>query len=213
MLKSYTHTSIEVTDINLQYPGTPNTLHSGLYLALTQDLYKSSNMTVHLLPPTPGYTTTPAKLLETGSVDLAICPSESCIAYAESRKPFFHLQAIYAICQRDASAIVTTKASGLNKMSDLGKGGVKYGSYNARYEDDIVKAMVEHDGGDGKGLEVQSQEGKLSLFGKVRKGGEGVDATWVFMPWEGVQAQMDGEELNVFKPGRICSKASSICTG
>jgi len=89
----------------------------------------------------------------------------------------------------------------LEKMSDLGKGGAKYGSYNARYEDDIVKAMVEHDGGDGKGLEIQSQEGKLSLFDKVRKGGEGVDATWVFMPWEGVQAQMDGEELNVFKPG------------
>lgn len=161
---------------------------------------------MHLIPPEPSYPTTPAKLLESGAADLAICPSESCIAYAESSKPNFHLQAIYAICQTDASAIVSMKGGKVEKISDLGKGkagGGKYGSFNARYEDEIVRAMVEKDGGDGKGMQVVSHEGKLSLFDKVREGKGEVDATWVFLPWEGVIAEMAGEELNVFMLGEL----------
>lgn len=183
---------------------TPNTLHAGLYLALHQNLYSAANLTVHLLPPDPGYSTTPAKLLAQNSADLAICPSESCIAYAESRisASSSAIQAIYAICARDASAIVSTGEKFV-RPRNLGDEGATYGSYNARYEDDIVRAMVEHDGGKIEGLRINSTDGKLSLFGKVRTQQGGIDATWVFMPWEGVMAEMEegqSAQLNVFRP-------------
>lgn len=179
----------ETTTIRIALDWTPNTIHSGLFIALKQGLYSASNLSVQLLPPDASYSKTPAKRLESGEVDLAICPSESCIAYYESGK--MPLQAIYAILQRDASAIVSTK---LARIGELGEGKV-YGSYNARYEDGIVRAMVAKDGGKAEGVRIERQQGKLSLFEAVKKGR--VDATWVFMPWEGVEAEM---ELHAFRP-------------
>lgn len=186
------------TSIRIALDWTPNTLHAGLILAQHLNLYSTAGLAVSLLSPGPDYTTTPAKRLERHEADLAIVPSESVIAYAESAKPDFELQAVYAICQRDASAIVSTRKD-LARPKDLAEKGARYGSYNARYEDDIVRAMVAKDGGDPGKLQIAGSEGKLTLFEAVRKGDKEVDATWVFLPWEGVQAEMNGEELNVFR--------------
>lgn len=182
------------TPIEVALDWTPNTIHTGLFLALSHNLYSSAGLSVHLLPPDASYSTTPAKLLERGAVDLAICPSESCIAYAESGK--MRLQAVYAILQRDASAVVASAK--VKSVGELGAGLV-YGSYNARYEDHIVRYMVRRGGGEGEGVRVQGERGKLGLFEALRKGE--VDATWVFMPWEGVEAEMEGVELSVFTAG------------
>ncbi|USW50044.1 Putative NMT1/THI5 family protein [Septoria linicola] len=124
------------TKLRVALDWTPNTIHSGLYLALAKGIYQKHGLDVELLPPDAQYSKTPAKRLEAGEVDLAICPSESCIAYNERGK--MRLQAIYAILQKDASAIVSTK---LGRMRELGD-GKRYGSYNARYEDKLVASMV-----------------------------------------------------------------------
>lgn len=179
------------TTIRVSLDWTPNTLHSGLYIAKEKGLYAKHNLEVELLPPDANYTKTPAKRLAEGEIDLAICPSESCVAYNEGGK--MPLQAIYAILQKDASAIVGTK---LNSMQELGN-GKKYGSYNAKYEDFIVKAMVDKDGGDGNTMQVERSEGKLSMFEAVKEGR--VDATWIFLPWEGVEAELDGIQTKHFK--------------
>lgn len=179
------------TTIRVALDWTPNTIHTGLFLAQARGLYAGADLDVQLLPPDEDYSKSPAKRLETGEVDLAICPSESCVAYAESGK--MQLQAIYAILQRDASALVATK---LKRVAELGEGKV-YGSYNARYEDAIVKAMVASDGGNGEGVKIERQQGKLSLFEATKSGK--VDATWVFVPWEGVEAELDGTEANYFR--------------
>lgn len=104
------------------------------------------------------------------------------------------LQAIYAILQKDASAIVSL-GSHLSNLRDL-QGG-KYGSYNARYEDHIVRAMVDADGGDGAKVAIENSKGKLSLFEELKAGN--VDATWIFLPWEGVEARREDIKLNIFR--------------
>lgn len=177
--------------IKIALDWTPNSLHSGLYIAQETSIYAKCGLDVELLAPDADYSKTPAKRLEDGEVDLAICPSESCIAYHQSGK--MKLQAIYAILQKDASAIVATKMSNIRELGN----GKTYGSYNARYEDSIVRAMISKDGGNGDGMKVERQQGKLSLFESLKEGK--VDATWVFLPWEGVEAELEGMELSVYR--------------
>ncbi|KAK4896535.1 hypothetical protein LTR27_005453 [Elasticomyces elasticus] len=179
------------TTIKIALDWTPNTIHSGLFVAKAKGAYEKHGLEVELVSPGPDYKKTPAKRLQDGEVDLAICPSESCIAYQQTGS--MQLCAIYAILQRDASAIVSTQFS---KIGDLGD-GKRYGSYNARYEDEVVKAMVKQDGGDPSGLKLERHQGKLSLFQSLRDGQ--VDYTWVFMPWEGVEAELDGVKLHAFR--------------
>nr|OQO31778.1 hypothetical protein B0A51_00680 [Rachicladosporium sp. CCFEE 5018] len=182
---------------------TPNTLHTGLLLALSQNLYSSAfpSLAVTLISPDLSNYTTPAKQVENGTADLAIVPSESVIAYAESAKPGVKLQAVYAICQKDASAIVSTT---VKSIGDLGTEGKKYGSYNARYEDSIIRALIEQDGGEGAKLGIEKDTGKGDLFERVKKGE--LDATWIFLPWEGVEAEMEGKELSVFSVSGVEGK-------
>lgn len=176
--------------LRLALDWTPNTLHTGLFLAQQKGYYASASLSIDLLPPNAAYTETPARRVLNGSADLCIVPSESCLAYAESGK--MDLVAIYAICQSDASAIASRRAD----LKDV----ATYGSYNARYEDGTVRAMVDHAGGHGASLEIDGAVGKLSLFDKVKSGE--VDATWVFTPWEGVEAEMAGVQgLHYFRPG------------
>ena len=182
------------TTINVALDWTPNTIHTGLFVAVAKGIYASAGLSVNLVSPGPDYNLTPAKRLEQGEVDLAICPSESCIAYNETRR--LRLQAIYAILQKDASAIVSLKPE-FSSIDALDK--AVYGSYNAKYEDHVVRAMVGAGGGgeNGRGMRIKSEVGKLSLFEELKKGT--VDATWIFLPWEGVEAELEGVELNVFK--------------
>lgn len=179
------------TKLRIALDWTSNTIHSGLYLAKEQGFYKKHGLDVELLTPDAGYSKTPARRLQAGEVDLAICPSESCIAYNENEK--MRLQAIYAILQKDASAIASINTT---SMRELGQ-GKSYGSYNARYEDQIVAAMVAKDGGSPDSLQIERSEGKLSMFEAVKTGR--TDATWIFLPWEGVEAEMEGVHANYFK--------------
>ncbi|KAK4633315.1 Formylaminopyrimidine-binding protein [Fulvia fulva] len=181
------------TTFRIALDWTPNTLHSGLYLALHHGYYQKHNLSVELLPPDAQYTKTPAKRLAGSEVDLAICPSESCIAYNESGA--LQLQAIYAILQEDAAAIVGLE-NNLNRIGDLGQ-GKKYGSYNARYEDAIVAEMVKQDGGNDQGIEIERSEGKLNMFEAVKSGK--IDATWIFVPWEGVETELEGVKAKNFR--------------
>ena len=200
-------TTAKPTPIRVALDWTPNTVHSGLFVANSalHNLYGSANLSVTLILPDPSYTTTPAKLVETGQADLCICPSESCVAYAEAGRRTvetggqngqtkMQLCAIYAILARDASAIVSRTCLRPRDLVDSSGG---YGSYNARYEDDIVRAMVEHDGGDASKLKVRNETGKLDLFEEVLH--SRMDATWVFLPWEGLEAEMAGHGVRAWR--------------
>ncbi|NBB80752.1 MAG: ABC transporter substrate-binding protein [Verrucomicrobia bacterium] len=179
--------------IKIALDWTPNTIHSGLLLALHEDRYREANLGVELISPEiDNYTRTPARRLAAGEVDFAIAPSESVIAYQTSRN-HQPLVAVASILQRDTSAIVTLASSGIERPAQLD--GKVYASYDARFEDAIVRAMVRNDGGEGTFKPVIIE--RLGIWDMLKKGE--ADATWVFMPWEGVQAERRGIKLNVFQ--------------
>jgi len=86
---------------------TPNTNHTGFYVALANGYYAEAGVEVALLSPEADrYKTSPAKRVVQGEADLAITPTESIISYQLNGIP---LVAVGAILARDASAIVTLK--------------------------------------------------------------------------------------------------------
>ncbi|MFD0933059.1 ABC transporter substrate-binding protein [Psychroflexus salinarum] len=178
--------------LTLALDWTPNTIHTGFFVALEKGFYSDEGLEVDLRSPQiDNYKSTPAGLLANKEVDFAIAPSESVISYHTlPNKP--NLTAIAAILQEDTSAIVTLKSSGINQMKDLD--GKRYASYDARFEDTIISEAIKKDGGEGKHIKITPE--KLGIWDTLLKGE--ADATWVFMPWEGIEAQRKGVELNTF---------------
>ncbi|RJX48269.1 ABC transporter substrate-binding protein [Halonotius pteroides] len=181
-----------MTMIDLALDWTPNTNHTGFYVALAAGYYADHGLDVSIHSPVDDdYETTPAKQVATGEATLAIAPSESVISY-QTHPDYPSLTAVAAVCQADKSAIVTLGDSGLDRPADLD--GCRYASYDARFEDHIVRQLVRNDGGDGD-IDIVTPP-KLGIWNTLLAGE--ADATWVFMPWEGILAARDGIDLNAF---------------
>lgn len=163
-------------NIRVALDWTPNTIHSGLFLARAKGYYKSEGLDVSLISPAAdNYSVTPAKKLLADQADIAIAPSESIVSYF-AKADHEDVVAIAAVLQKDASAIVTLNGSGIKRPAQLDD--KLYASYDARYEGLIVQEMICNDGGKGEISEVTPP--KLGIWNTLLKGQ--AHATWVFMP-------------------------------
>jgi ABC-type nitrate/sulfonate/bicarbonate transport system substrate-binding protein len=123
---------------------TANTNHTGFYVAKTKGFYAELGLEVRIdTPDMDNYSRTPAKKVELGQADMALCPFESVISYRTKTKAFDAV-AIATIFQEDLSAIASLASSGIQRPSDLD--GKVYASYKARYEDEIVRQMIKNNG-------------------------------------------------------------------
>ena len=190
-----TNESFAVNELKIALDWTPNVNHVGFFVAQEKGFYEEEEVDLTIISPlTDDYALTPAKKLELGQVDFALCPTESLISFRTKESPF-SMVAIATILQDDLSAIVTLSDSDIARPMALD--GKIYSSYKARYEDQIVREMMKNDGGEGH-LHCIYPE-KLGIWNTLLSGKS--DATWIFMNWEGVEAEAKGVKLNYFKLG------------
>ena len=171
---------------------TPNTNHTGFFVAQELGYYAASGIELHILSPAADqYATTPAKKLELGEVDFAVAPFESVISL-NTKPARVQAVAIAALLQQDISSIATLATSSIARPRDLD--GRTYASYRARYEDAIVRQLVINDGGTGDFTVTYPD--KLGIWNTLLTGA--ADATWIFDNWEGVEAETQGVALRTF---------------
>lgn len=182
-----------MTTIKIALDWTPNANHIGFFVAQELGFYSDENLKVDISDPSEdNYKWTPAKKVELGKVDLALCPLESIMSYQTKSKPF-DLIAIAALFQEDLSAIVCKSSKGFKSPKDLDH--TTYASYDARYEDAIVKQMIKNDG--GKGILECVYPDKLKIWEAIENGE--IESTWIFTNWEAVQAEDNNMALEYFK--------------
>lgn len=178
--------------LTLALDWTPNINHIGFFVARTLGFYEEEGIDLHILDPSmDDYAYSPAKKVEMGQVDLALCPTESLISY-RTKSTIFPLTAIAAILQKDLSAISVLESSGIQNLKDLD--GKHYASYEAKYEDGIIRQMIKRAG--GKGDITVSYPQRLGVWETLQTGK--ADATWIFLNWEAVEAEEKGLALKHF---------------
>lgn len=121
-----------------------------------------------LSPHVDEYKATPGSRVADKTATFAVTPSESVISYhtwpsEAGSKP--KVQGVAALTQGSTSAIVTLKASGLDKPAKLD--GKVYASYGARFEGRIVQKLIQADG--GKGDYTESTPPMLGIWNTLLK--------------------------------------------
>ena len=176
-------------NLSLALDWSVNSNHIVFLLAVEKGFYAEVDIDLTVQSPfDDNYARTPAKKVELGISDLALCPIESVLSYRVKRSPF-ELVAIASLFQKDLSAIACTRSSNVQSAKDLD--GKIYASYNARYEDNILRSMIRQNGGQGD-LEICYPE-KLGIWNTILN--DKAHATWVFLNWEALMAEAEGVDL------------------
>ena len=166
-------TARSVQNVTLVLDWTPNTNHSGIYLAKANGLYAAAGLDVTIIEPGEAGG---LGQLAAGNAQFAITAAESLLpAVAQGTD----IVSVAAIIQHNTSLLIVPTDRGVASPKDLA--GKTYGGFGGPLEKALVEKIVSCDGGDAskvKYVEVGNVDYKIGLQRKD------YDAAWVFEGWD-----------------------------
>lgn len=175
--------SQKLQTVTLALDWTPNTNHTGVYVALAKGWYKEAEIDLKILP----FSSTVSSDVLVGSkkADVGISSTEGVVSDVAAHNS---IVSIGAIIQHNTSGLVVRADSGITKPRDLD--GKIYGGFGAPFENAIVREVIKHDGGKGEFQNVILDVDAMQALVTKR-----IDFVWVFEGWDVIRAKKDG--LNV----------------
>lgn len=173
-------------NMSLAMDWTPNTNHTGIYVAMAKGWYKKQGIDLKILPYSSAVFAD--VLVSNGKADVGISSTEGVVADTAVGAP---VVSIAAIIQHNSSALITRKDLKITKPSGLDN--KSYGGFGAAYEEAVVGAVIKNDGGQGKFKNIILEVGALEALKSKR-----IDFVWGFLGWEGIWAKKEGLDINTF---------------
>ena len=174
-----------LTTVRLALDWTPNTDHTGFFVAQALGYYKAAGLNVEILPY--GSTST-SVLVNTGKAECGINHENlMSVAVMSGIKE----QSVMAIEQHQTAAYVTLASSRFKKPSDFD--GSTYGGFGSPGDQQQMETFVKTNGGTGNVKYVDLNTGALAAV--IHKK---VDFADVFLQWEAIQAKLQGVHLRIF---------------
>ena len=179
----------KLTDVTICLDWTPNTNHTGLYVAAAKGYFEEAGLSVSIVqPPEDGATA----ICAAGQVEFAITVQDS-LAAAFARENPLAVTAVAALLQHDTSGIISRAGEGMDTPKGLE--GHTYSTYNSPIELAMMKRVVEADGGDFS---------KVNLIPYTLEDEAGAlkekltDSIWVYYGWGCINAQLAGLDFDYF---------------
>lgn len=161
---------------------TPNTNHTGVYVAQEKGYYAEEGLEVEIIQPSEDDS---MGLVATGKSEFGVSFQENLGIALASENPM-PVTAVATIINHNTSGLISLLDSGIETFKDLE--GKKYATWGNEIEQSILKFAVESEGGDFSKVELvpNTASDAISL---LQSGA--VDAVWVFETWDNVRADLD----------------------
>lgn len=168
---------------------TPNTNHTGIYVALEKGFYEQEGIDLEILNP-PEQSTD--GLVASGKADFGISFQDSiCMAMNENEN--FPVVAIATIIQHNTSGILSLKEKDIDNFKKLE--GKTYATWDNALEQAIISQVMKNEGGDFSKVKLYHSYVTDALSAIQTN----VDAVWVFEAWDVIQAKTKGLDYNFIK--------------
>ena len=176
-------------EITLCLDWTPNTNHTGFYVADAKGYYKDAGLKIRIVqPPEDG-----AELMcAAGQAQFAISFQDTIAASFASDSPI-GVTAVAAILQHNTSGIITRKGEGADRPKGLE--GMTYSTWDSPIEKAMIKYVMEKDGGDFSKLTLIPSTVTDEASALKNKD---TDAIWIFYGWAGINAELQGLDFDYF---------------
>ena len=168
---------------------TPNTNHTGIYVALQKGWFEEAGLKVDVVQPPEGGS---ALLVASGKAQFAVTAQDS-IAPALTGENAMPLTAVAAILQHNTSGIVSRAGEGMD--TPRGLEGHRYATWDSPVEKATIRQVMAADGGNFDKVELipSTVTDEVSAL----KSGD-VDAIWIFYGWAGIACEVAGLPIDYF---------------
>lgn len=166
---------------------TPNTNHTGLYVALEKGYFEDEGVKVDIKLPSEDSS---SDLVINGKAPFAIYFQDS---MAKKLEKGAGITAVAAIVEHNTSGIISDADANIQSPKDLV--GKKYGTWNDPIELGMLETLVEAEGGDFEKVEKVPNTDANSITPIANKM---FDAAWIYHGWDGIMAEKEGMESNFF---------------
>ncbi|CQR23916.1 nitrate/sulfonate/bicarbonate ABC transporter periplasmic protein [Streptococcus varani] len=166
---------------------TPNTNHTGLYVALDKGYFEEEGVKVDIKLPS-----------EDSSSDLVINGKAPFVVYfqdfmAKKLEKGAGITAVAALVEHNTSGIISAGEANIKSPKDLV--GKKYGTWNDPIELAMLETLVSEEGGDFATVEKVPNTDANSITPIANKM---FDAAWIYYGWDGIMAEQEGMKTNYF---------------
>ncbi|MBO5389716.1 MAG: ABC transporter substrate-binding protein [Lachnospiraceae bacterium] len=181
--------SDEVKKITLVLDWTPNTNHTGIYVAMEKGYFAEEGIEVEVVQPPEGGAEV---LVASGKAEFGISFQDT-MAPAIIGDDALDVTAVAALIQHNTSGIISRAGEGMDRPS--GMEGHSYSTWNGSIEIAMLENVVTADGGDFTKVElipstVTDEVSALST--------KSTDSIWIFYGWAGVKMELEGIETDYF---------------
>ncbi|MGI6029550.1 MAG: ABC transporter substrate-binding protein [Candidatus Heteroscillospira sp.] len=179
----------EPKDITVCLDWTPNTNHTGLYVAAAKGFYEEAGLNVTIVqPPEDGATA----LVAAGQAQFGVTAQDS-LASAFALEEPLPVTAVAALLQHNTSGIISRAGEGMDRPAGLE--GKEYATWNSPIELAMMEFVMKADGADFSKLKlipnnITDEPGALAAHQ--------ADAIWVYYGWGGITAQIRDFDFDFF---------------
>jgi len=179
----------DLEEITLVLDWTPNTNHTGFYVAMERGYFEEEGILLNIIqPPEDGA----VLLVAARHAQFGISFQEEVLLAANSPHVPIPIVAVAALVEHNTSGILSLAEHGITRFRDLE--GRTFGSWMIPLYDEMVRESIRLDGGNPDLVDFVPHMALDNITGIQRE----FDATWVFEGWDRVMAEQMGLEINYF---------------
>ncbi|HEY4390490.1 MAG TPA: ABC transporter substrate-binding protein [Paenibacillus sp.] len=175
----------ELRDVKFVLDWSPNTNHTGLYVAQAKGFYEEEGLKLDILLPGSGGADA---MVASGEVPFGISYQES---VTQGRTQGVPLVSIAAVIQHNTSGFAAPVDRNIKSPKDFE--GKTYGGWGSPVEEAVMKSIMDIDGGDVNKVKIINM-GEADYFTAVKRD---IDFAWIFYAWTGIEAELRGEPLDM----------------
>lgn len=187
--KAESKNSDESRAITLVLDWTPNTNHTGIYVAIEKGYFAEEGIIVDVVQPPEGGAEV---LVASGKAEFGVSFQDT-MAPAIVGDDALNITAVAALVQHNTSGIISRAGEGMDRPS--GMEGKSYSTWNGSIELAMLENVITADGGDFSKVELVPSTVTDEVSALTTKS---TDSIWIFYGWAGVKMELEGIETDYF---------------
>jgi ABC-type nitrate/sulfonate/bicarbonate transport system substrate-binding protein len=177
--------SDKAIDVTLVLDWTPNTNHTGLYVAKDKGYYEEEGLNVTIQMPGEAGAD---KMVAAGNAQFGVSYQEGVTLARIEGVP---IVSIAAVIQHNTSGFAAPTSKGIKSPKDFE--GKKYGGWGSPIEQATLDLLMKKDNADASKVNIISM-GDADFFTAVKRD---IDFAWIFYAWTGIEAELRGEQVDM----------------